>query len=99
MKFALQFGGLCVLGIFAAGSFAAPRAAAQDPILTPIIVDTAVPIVVAAVKPKPKNTGLAKFEGYVMHANVAQRANFCAQSSRRRKNASDHRKRRLSIRR
>jgi len=72
MKFALQFGGLCVLGIFAAGSFAAPRAAAQDPILTPIIVDTAVPIVVAAVKPKPKNTGLAKFEGYVMHANVAQ---------------------------
>jgi hypothetical protein len=35
-------------------------------------VDTAVPIVVNAIKPKPKNTGLAKFEGTVMHANVAQ---------------------------
>jgi hypothetical protein len=46
-------------------------AAAQDPgIVTPIIVDTAVPIVVNAVKPKP--TGLAKFDGFVMNANTAQ---------------------------
>jgi hypothetical protein len=45
--------------------------AAQDPgIVTPIIVDTAVPIIVNAVKPKP--TGLAKFDGFVMNANVAQ---------------------------
>lgn len=55
----------------AAGVFAAP-AAAQDPVLTPIIVDTAVPIVVSAVKPKPKHTGLSKFQGYVQHANIAQ---------------------------
>jgi hypothetical protein len=50
------------------------RVAAQDPVITPIIVDTAVntavPIIVNAVKPKP--TGLAKFDGYVMNANVAQ---------------------------
>jgi hypothetical protein len=59
------------LVIVAAGAFATP-AAAQDPVLTPIIVDTAVPILVGAVKPKPKNTGLAKFQGYVQHANIAQ---------------------------
>jgi len=45
-------------------------AAAQDPVSTPIIVDMAVPIIVNAVKPKP--TGLAKFEGFVMNANTAQ---------------------------
>jgi hypothetical protein len=46
-------------------------AAAQDPgIVTPLIVDTAVPIIINAVKPKP--TGLSKFDGYVMNANVAQ---------------------------
>ena len=54
-----------------AGAFSAP-AAAQDPVVIPIIVDTAVPIVVSAIKPKPKVTGLSKFEGFVMHANIAQ---------------------------
>ncbi len=54
-----------------AGAFSAP-AAAQDPVVIPIIVDTAVPIVVSAIKPKPKATGLSKFEGFVMHANIAQ---------------------------
>jgi len=54
-----------------AGAFSAP-AAAQDPVVIPIIVDTAVPIVVNAIKPKPKATGLSKFEGFVMHANIAQ---------------------------
>jgi hypothetical protein len=44
-------------------------AAAQNPVV-PIVVDTAVPIVVNAVKPKP--SGLTKFEGFVMHANSAQ---------------------------
>jgi len=39
-------------------------------VVAPIVVDTAVPIIVSAVKPKP--SGLAKFEGFVMHANVAQ---------------------------
>ena len=36
----------------------------------PIIADTAIPIIVNTVKPKP--TGLSKFEGFVMHANIAQ---------------------------
>jgi hypothetical protein len=56
----------------AAGAFSS-EAAAQDPVTTvPIIVDTAVPIIINAVKPKPKPTGLDKFEGFVMHANNAQ---------------------------
>src|SRR5437667_6331794 len=55
----------------AAGVFSSP-AAAQAPVVVPIVVDTAVPIIVSAVKPKPKLTGLDKFEGFVMHANNAQ---------------------------
>jgi hypothetical protein len=56
----------------AAGVFSAP-AAAQGPATVPLIVaDTAVPIIIAAVKPKPKQTGLDKFEGFVMNANSAQ---------------------------
>jgi hypothetical protein len=31
-----------------------------------------VPIIINAIKPKPKADGLAKFEGYVQHANIAQ---------------------------
>ena len=72
MKKALEFAGLSALGIMALGTLTAPRARAQDPILTPIIVDEVAPIVINAVKPKPKPTGMVKFEGYVMHANVAQ---------------------------
>ena len=48
-----------------------PPAAAQAPV-APIIVDTAVPLIVNAVKPKPKANGLVKFEGFVLHANSAQ---------------------------
>lgn len=51
-------------------AFAPTKAAAQDPVLTPILVDTATSIIVSAVKPKP--TGLAKFQGFVMHANSLQ---------------------------
>jgi hypothetical protein len=48
-----------------------PRTQAQSPAtVVPVVLDTAVPIVVNAVKPKP--TGLSKFEGYVMNANIAQ---------------------------
>ena len=54
-----------------AGIFSSP-AAAQVPVIVPIVVDTAVPIIVAAVKPKAKPTGIDKFEGFVMHANNAQ---------------------------
>jgi hypothetical protein len=60
------------LMLASAGVFSAP-AAAQGPATVPIIIaDTAAPIVIAAVKPKPKPTGLGKFEGFVMHANNAQ---------------------------
>jgi hypothetical protein len=52
------------------GALSSP-AAAQTPV-SPIVVDTAVPIIVNAVKPKPKPTGLAKFEGFVQNANIAQ---------------------------
>jgi len=60
--------GLSVLLALAAACCA--PAAAQDPVITPIVVETAVPIVVNALKPKPSKW--AKFEGMVMHANTAQ---------------------------
>lgn len=53
-----------------AGMFSSPTAA-QSPI-SPIVVDTAVPIIINAIKPKPKATGLARFDGYVQNANIAQ---------------------------
>jgi hypothetical protein len=60
-------------GALLLGTMGVSRATGQDPILTaPIILDTAAPIIINAVKPKPKPTGLAKFEGTVMHANIAQ---------------------------
>ena len=56
------------LMLVAAGVFSSP--AAGQGAAVPIVVDTAVPMVVKAVKPKPN--GLAKFEGFVMNANIAQ---------------------------
>jgi hypothetical protein len=54
-------------------SCAAVPAAAQVPsTLIPIAVDTAAPIVINAVKPKPLPAGIVKFQGFVMHANTAQ---------------------------
>jgi hypothetical protein len=72
MKFA-SIAGTTVVALLAA-SVCCPSASAQVPIpvVAPIVVDTAVPIIVSAVKPKPKTTGLEKFEGFVMNANVAQ---------------------------
>jgi hypothetical protein len=63
---------VCALGWTALGTFSAPQAAAQDPILTPIIVSEVAPIVVKAITPKPKPTGLQKFQGYIVHANIVQ---------------------------
>jgi hypothetical protein len=63
--------GLALPVAWMAAAVFCPSAAAQAPVV-PIVVDTAVPIVVNAVKPKPKANGLAKFEGFVLHANVAQ---------------------------
>ncbi|HKI13247.1 MAG TPA: hypothetical protein VKA02_14095 [Candidatus Acidoferrum sp.] len=72
MKRVLQFAGVGALALLVTGMFAISEAVAQTPVLTPIIVDTAAPIVVNAIKPKPKATGLVKFQGFVMHANIAQ---------------------------
>jgi hypothetical protein len=73
MKSIAKFAGIGLpLMLAASGVFSAP-AAAQGAATVPIIIaDTAAPIVIAAVKPKPKQTGLGKFEGFVMHANNAQ---------------------------
>ncbi len=70
MKMRYQLAGLVAAVLLALGTISAPKAAAQDPILTPILVDTATAIIVNAVKPKP--TGLAKFQGTVMHASSVQ---------------------------
>jgi hypothetical protein len=60
-------------GALILGTMGVSRATAQDPIVTgPIIASEVAPIIVSAVKPKPKPTGLAKFEGTVMNANIAQ---------------------------
>ena len=70
MKMGYKLGGKILTGaILAAGVFSLP-AAAQDPIVTPIIIDTAVPIIINAVKPKP--SGLTKFEGTYLNGTIAQ---------------------------
>jgi hypothetical protein len=66
---------IAVLGLptlVMAGLFSAPVRAQSPATVVPIVVDTAVPIIVNAVKSKSKTVGLGKFEGYVMHANIAQ---------------------------
>jgi hypothetical protein len=72
MKKILAIAAACALGITVVGTLFVSRAAAQDPILTPIIVSEVAPIVVKTLTPKPKPTGLQKFEGYIVHANIAQ---------------------------
>jgi hypothetical protein len=66
---------IAVLGLpvwVMAGLFTAPVQAQSPATVAPIVVDTAVPIIVSAVKSRSKTVGLGKFEGYVMHANIAQ---------------------------
>ena len=71
MKFAAKLAGLSPAALLAASLLPSPaRAQVPVPVIAPIVADTAVPIIVNAVKPKP--SGLAKFEGTVMHANIAQ---------------------------
>ena len=60
-------------GTLLLGTMGVSRAMAQDPIVTgPIIASEVASIVVSAVKPKPKPTGLSKFEGTLIHANSVQ---------------------------
>ena len=69
MKRLFQLAGVSIVFL---GTLGVSRAAAQDPILTNIIVSEAAPIIINAVTPKPKVTGLAKFEGTVLQANTIQ---------------------------
>jgi hypothetical protein len=68
MKSFLKTAGLAAPAALVAAAFLCPSATPQ----VPVVVDTAVPILINAIKPKPKANGLAKFEGFVMHANIAQ---------------------------
>lgn len=68
MKSLLKTAGLAAPAALMAAAFFCPPAAAQ----APVVVDTAVPILINAVKPKPKANGLVKFEGFVTNANIAQ---------------------------
>lgn len=68
MRSLLKTAALAAPAALLAAAFFCPPASAQ----APVVVDTAVPILVNAVKPKPKANGLVKFEGFVMHANIAQ---------------------------
>jgi hypothetical protein len=72
MKKTLHLVGIAALGLVGLSTLGASKASAQDPILTPLIVDTAATMVVSAVTPKPKDVGLVKFQGFVMNANAAQ---------------------------
>ena len=64
--------GSAIAAVLAAGFSSPACAQGPIPVVAPIVVDTAVPIIVSTVKPKPKPTGAEKFEGFVMNANIAQ---------------------------
>lgn len=72
MKKRFAFVGWSIAGFVALGTFASPRAAAQDPLVTSILMSEAAPLIQKILAPKHKDTGAAKFEGYFMHANLAQ---------------------------
>jgi hypothetical protein len=72
MKPLTKIAGWGAAALVMAGIFSAPVQAQIPEVVKPIIIDTAVPIVVNTIKPKPKYVGLGKFEGYVMHANIVQ---------------------------
>jgi hypothetical protein len=64
--------GSSIAALLLAGVCSSAQAQVPVPVVVPIVLDTAVPIIVSAVTPKPTPAGLAKFEGFVMHANIAQ---------------------------
>lgn len=72
MKSTLRFAGLGLGALLVAGMYGAPAQAQAPAVVDPIVLDTAVPIIVNAVKPKSKTVGMGKFEGYVQNANIAQ---------------------------
>ena len=73
MKRFVSVAAFCGLGIMILGTLTASRAAAQDPVLAPIIVnDVVVPVVVKVLTPKPQPVGIVKFEGTIVNSNIAQ---------------------------
>lgn len=70
MKRAFAYAG--GVGLLALAFVAVPRAAAQEPIITPVIAGEAAPIIVKTITPKPKPPGTLKFRGYILNANIAQ---------------------------
>ncbi|MGB2622855.1 MAG: hypothetical protein WAN25_10960 [Candidatus Acidiferrum sp.] len=72
MKAIAKIGGVGLAALVMVGLCGVPVRAQSPAVVTPIVVDTAVPIIVNTIKPKSKTAGLGKFEGYVMHANIAQ---------------------------
>jgi hypothetical protein len=72
MKALIKIAGLSAAALVMTGVFSAPVRAQLPEIIKPVVIDTAVPIIVNTIKPKSKTDGLGKFEGYVMHANTAQ---------------------------
>jgi hypothetical protein len=72
MKAIAKIAGLGAAALAMTGVFSAPVRAQVPEVVKPIIIDTAVLIIVNTIKPKPKYVGLGKFEGYVMHANTVQ---------------------------
>jgi len=73
MKRFVKIAGFGLPLMLAAEAFSSAPARAQTPVTVPIVVaETAAPIIINAVKPKPKTTGLDKFEGFVLNANNAQ---------------------------
>ena len=59
-------------GVVALGTFGASRAAAQDAVLTPVIVSEVAPIIVQTLTPKPLPAGIVKYEGTIVNSNIAQ---------------------------
>lgn len=72
MKALAKIAMMTVPGLIVAGICGAPARAQAPAVVAPIVLDTAVPIVVGAITPKSKTAGLGKFEGTVMNANIAQ---------------------------
>jgi hypothetical protein len=72
MKTIARMAGWGLPTLVMAGLCSVPVRAQVPELVKPVIIDTAVPIIVNTIKPKPKYVGLGKFEGFVMHANVAQ---------------------------
>jgi hypothetical protein len=72
MKIRTKIAGLSFVAMVMTGVFNTPVRAQLPEAIKPVVIDTAVPIIVNTIKPKSKTAGLGRFDGYVMHANTIQ---------------------------